>query len=99
MARIGGHKCGCCGYEDATVSKTATGTLSLNCHRCEFSGFAKSGTKAHRLVNAGTTLDPDYEDPADQVPKPADPAPADKVPPTKPAKPKVPNSVFSLASL
>jgi hypothetical protein len=94
MARIGGHKCGCCGYEDATVSKTATGTLSLNCHRCEFSGFAKSGTKAHRLVSAGTTLDPEYEDPADQVPKPAQTTPAGK-----PAKPKVPNSVFDLASL
>ena len=92
MARIGGHKCGCCGYEDATVSKTATGTLSLNCHRCEFSGFAKSGTKAHRLITAGTTLDPDYEEPE------AKPAADPKPPAPKPAK-KVANSVFSMADL
>ena len=93
MARIGGHKCGCCGYDDATVSKTATGTLSLNCHRCEFSGFAKTGTKAHRLVSAATTLDPDYEEPA------GNPVPELKTPAQKAAKPKPVNSVFSLSEL
>lgn len=60
MARIGGITCPVgCGNPDASVSENATGTLSLKCHRCEFSGFATKGTKAARTIRAGLTLDDD----------------------------------------
>jgi hypothetical protein len=64
MARIGFTQCGCCGNPEAAVSRTATGTLSITCHKCEFSGFAKNGTRAHRLVTAALTLDDDAQESA-----------------------------------
>jgi hypothetical protein len=100
MARIGWTKCGCCGNTEASISRTGTGTLSLSCHKCQFSGFAKAGTKAHRLILADMTPDEDAApDPAPAAvkvqPKTAKPAPAaDPIP-----APKKPASVFSLGDL
>ncbi len=70
MARIGHTKCGLCGCADASVSETATGTLSLSCHRCEFSGYAKSGTRSARLIRAAMVVDDDAPEPA-TAPAPA----------------------------
>lgn len=99
MARIGWTKCGTCGNTEAAVSETGTGTLNISCHKCQFSGYAKKGTKAERMIRAAMTPDDDA------APAPV-PVPASKTaratPPTPPAPPpanKPANSVFSLASL
>lgn len=107
MARIGWTKCGCCGNTEAAISRTGTGTLSLSCHKCQFSGFAKAGTKAHRLVLADMT--PDDEAEPDQVKivcRPADPKVQQKTAKPAPAAeltpapaPKKQSSVFSLGDL
>lgn len=77
MARVGSIACPApgCGNQDATVSQTAGGTLNIACHRCQFSGYGKAGTKAKRLIESSMTPDADAEAPA--------PAPAPKSPPTK----------------
>lgn len=75
MVRIGWVACSVCGQPEASVTENATGTLSVSCHKCQFSGYAKSGTKAARLIRE--KLRPDE----DAVPKTAnDPktAPAKK---------------------
>lgn len=59
MARIGWTVCGCCGNPESSVSETKTGTLSITCHRCEFSAFAKPRTKAHKLVSSQMVRDQD----------------------------------------
>lgn len=100
MARIGFTACGCCGNPEASISKTATGTLSLTCHRCEFSGFAKVGTKAHRLTTAAMTIDDDETGAPAPVIDPT-PAKAPKAPkaPTPTTPPRAARSVFELADL
>ena len=55
--RIGWTRCGCCGQPEAAVTETDKGTLSITCHKCQFSAYAKAGTKAKRLIQAGMTLD------------------------------------------
>lgn len=73
MARIGGMPCPmACGNNDASVSENATGTLSVKCHRCEFSGFATKGTKAARAIRG--QLKPDDDETPTAAP-PAAPAP------------------------
>lgn len=76
MARIGYTTCGLCGNSEATVSETATGTLSINCHKCEMSGYAKKGSKAARLIRSNLRADDDAES-ASSSPA-ADPAPVTK---------------------
>lgn len=100
MARIGFTACGCCGNPEASISRTATGTLSLTCHRCEFSGFAKVGTKAHRLTNAAMTMDEDDAAASMPISEPqtAKAPKAAKAPPT-PTPPRAARSVFQLADL
>jgi len=107
MARIGWTKCGCCGNTEASISRTGTGTLSLSCHKCQFSGFAKAGTKAHRLILADMTPDDDA-DPApvfvspkkDHIQTPAKYTNTNKAPAAEPSPaPKKPASVFSLGDL
>ena len=58
--RIGYNRCGVCGNPEATVDEKPTGTLATGCHKCGFSGYAKAGTKAKRLILAGMT--PEAED-------------------------------------
>lgn len=71
MARIGGMTCPMgCGNPDASVSENATGTLSVKCHRCEFSGFASKGTKAARTIRAKMLADDDGA-PPDRIEPPA----------------------------
>lgn len=78
---IGKMPCLCCG-ETITVKQADTGTLSLSCPDCDFSGYARAGTEAHRRTMKRITLRPDAAAP---VPVPA-PAPAPARPaPAKPA--------------
>ena len=59
MARIGWGACGVCGNPEASITKNASETISVRCHRCEYSGFAKAGTKAARAILAQMTPDQD----------------------------------------
>lgn len=104
MARIGWTVCGCCGNPEASVSETKTGTLSITCHRCEFSAFAKPRTKAQRLVAAQMVRDQDDDAPdLDQLDKKTATAKQKLQPKTATAAPvevkKVTSSVFSLGDL
>lgn len=87
MARIGWVACGLCGNPESSVSENAAGTLSVSCHKCQYSGYAKAGSKAARLVRSSMTADDDAT-----IAPAADPAP------TK-AQPKKANSIFSLGDL
>lgn len=98
MARIGGTKCQVCGNADATVSKTATGTLSISCHRCEASAFAKVGTRAHRLVLASMIMDDDQK-PEQKTSEPSEPNHKEKPQKSQPQTMHKPASVFSLGDL
>ena len=93
MARIGWVACGLCGNPESSVSENAAGTLSVSCHKCQYSGYAKAGSKAARLVRAAMQAD---EDAVQTKPAPIRPA-ADEPPPK--VQPKTANSVFSLANL
>ena len=97
MARIGYVACGCtgCTNTEAAVSETAAGTLSVVCHRCEFSSYAKPGTKAARLIRSAMVIEDEAPapSPAQIKTKASAPAPA----PTAPVK-RV-NSAFSLGNL
>ena len=95
MARIGYTKCGCCGQPEAAVAETGTGTLSVTCHRCQFSGYAKPGTRAARLIREAMTPDDDAPAPTPAPAPAATPVPA-PVPPAKAPRVRVP---FSLGSL
>lgn len=97
MARIGHVPCACpgCANPEASVSRTATGTLSVSCHRCEYSGFAKMGTKAHRLTLAAMTPDEDADEGTATAAKP----PKASAPPAAAPEPKKRNSVFDLGDL
>lgn len=95
MARIGWTACGVCGNTEAAVSENATGTLSLSCHKCQFSGYAKPGTKAARQIRAAMTPDDDAASPTARAHPPEIPAHAIPAPPKKRAA----NSAFDLANL
>ncbi len=77
--RIGWTRCGCCGQPEAAVSKTDKGTLSITCHKCQFSAFAKPGTKAKRLIEAAMTPD----DEGTETPPKGDNQPAPSAPPAR----------------
>jgi hypothetical protein len=90
VARIGWVSCGVCGNPESSVSQNATETLSVQCHKCQFSGFAKAGTKGARLIRANLKTD-------DDQPAPVAPAAA-ATPKQAPAK-KTANSAFDMANL
>lgn len=52
---IGKMPCLCCG-EVITVKQADTGTVSVSCPDCDFSGYGKIGTQAHGLIMAKVTL-------------------------------------------
>jgi hypothetical protein len=52
---IGKMACLCCG-ETITVKQADTGTVSVSCPDCDFSGYGKNGTEAHRKIMARVTL-------------------------------------------
>lgn len=78
---IGKMPCLCCG-EAITVKQADTGTLSVSCPDCDFSGYAKTGTEAHRLTMKRITLKPGQ--PTPPAPPTAAPAPAPKSKPLPP---------------
>lgn len=90
MARIGWVPCGVCGNPEASLSENPTGTLSVQCHRCQFSGFAKAGTKAARTLRGQMKPDDEPAAPPPAKPKttPASTAPAPAAPAPAPAKPR-----------
>jgi hypothetical protein len=93
--KIGYTKCEHCGNSEATVKETETGTLSVNCHHCDISSFAKAGTKAARLIRANLVAIEGEDLDAARPPKGAAPKPTPAPAPT----PKKPASVFNLGSL
>lgn len=100
MPRVGWTKCGVCGNPESSVTENSAGTLSLACHKCQFSGYAKAGTKAARLVRAAMT--PDEE--TDSGPTRAKPEPPMQKPGTEPPGemkpvPKGIRSAFNLMDL
>jgi hypothetical protein len=52
---IGKMACLCCG-ESITVKQSETGTVSVSCPDCDFSGYGKTGTDSHRAIMARVTL-------------------------------------------
>ena len=76
---IGKMSCLCCG-ETITVKQAETGTVSVSCPDCDFSGYGKVGTDAHRKIMARVTL---KQAGIDVQPAPA-PTPAAKPAPAKP---------------
>ena len=52
---IGKMPCLCCG-EVLTVKQADTGTVSVSCPDCDFSGYGKAGNEAHRKIMARVTL-------------------------------------------
>ena len=69
-----------CENPEAAVTETPTGTLSITCHRCRISSFAKKGTKAHAAILG--LIDPDGTAGA-PAPAAAAPAAAQPSTPTK----------------
>jgi hypothetical protein len=67
------------------MSENPTGTLSVQCHKCQFSGYAKAGTKAARTLRASMKPDDDAPAvvPAAKAPPPELPA-ARAIPDPKP---------------
>ena len=95
MARIGWAKCPIqtCGNTEASLSRNDHGTVTLRCHRCEFSGYAKAGTKAARDLLAGMKPDAEGGAPAAAAAPGATAEPA----PAKPAR--APRQPFNLSQL
>lgn len=71
--RIGYVPCGCCAQPEAAVAETNAGTLSITCHKCQFSAYAKPGSKAARLIRERLTPDDDAPPAPEQTPTPAPP--------------------------
>ena len=77
------------------MAATDKGTLSVTCHRCQFSAYAKPGTKAARLIREA--MKPDDDAPA---PSPAPAPAATPVPAPAPApKARRAGTPFSMADL
>lgn len=95
MARAGHTTCPLCGTAEIAVTRTGAGTLNIKCHRCEFSGYGKPGSRAARLIAEKMTPDDDA---------PATPATATKEEPTAPTKATPPTqkrtaSAFAIGNL
>ena len=90
--RLGGRPCPLCAVR-LTVRRNPQGTITANCtgsDGCDFSGFAKKGTKAALLLTQG------LQD-GDPAPEPSHP-PAPAAPTKPPAKP-MPADAFSMSRL
>lgn len=99
MARAGHTTCPLCGAAEIAVTRTGAGTLNLKCHKCEFTGYAKPGTRASRLMAAVMVVDSD--EPDAQEPKSTEkrtPQEKENMPPPVVVKKPV-NSAFSLGQL
>lgn len=83
-ARLGKLPCPECG-EIVPLRQNETGTLSIACHECDFSGFAKNGSECHKRWLGKLTA------------KVADPEAYDKPKVTAEKKPN--GAAFSLESL
>ena len=95
---IGKMPCMCCG-EYITVKQADTGTVSVSCPDCDFSGYGKAGTDAHKIIMGKVTLK--RPDTPAAIAAPAAPAPAARKPTapaskTAPAAPAAPvrNTLF-----
>lgn len=78
-AAAGKGRCAMCG-EPVTWRKNDSGTLSYFCQDCDFQGYAKNGTLAHRYAME------EIEKCGGKKPEPSPkPAPAPATPPKKPA--------------
>ena len=73
-----------CSNPEAAVRETPAGTLAYSCHRCQFSGFAKKGTKSYAAILA-------------MIDAPTDPAPVAQAKPTPPTTKQ--RAGFDLAQL
>ena len=95
MARAGHATCPLCGTAEIAVTRTGAGTLNIKCHRCEFSGYGKPGSRAARLIAEKMTPDDDAPAAPTAAPK-TDPAAPPKSPPptTKPTA-----SAFAMGNL
>lgn len=88
---IGKMQCLCCG-ETITVKQADTGTLSVSCPDCDFSGYGKTGTDSHRLIMRRVVRKAVQDEPE---PTPVARAPASKPAPAPAAKPApVRNTIF-----
>jgi hypothetical protein len=90
--KIGYIICAHCGNSEATVKETETGTLSVSCHHCDISSFAKAGTKGARVIRASLVKIEDEEPEAAPPPKVSEKQ-------LKPNHPMVKSSVFNLGNL
>ena len=88
-AQIGHMDCLCCG-EKIPVKQAETGTINVSCPWCDFTGYVKPHTDAHRHVSRRVTLlTPPALAPAPAEPKPAAAAPVARAA-AKPAQPVQP---------
>ena len=89
--KIGHMPCLCCG-EKIPVKAAENGTLNISCPECDFTGYLRAGTDAHRKVSSRITRVAEPPEPA----KPAAKAPAAQVPTAAPAPtaPTVRKTVF-----
>lgn len=89
MAKVGTVECLCCG-QSIPVKSTTGGGVSVCCPWCDFSGYAKAGTEAARVIASRMKAEApaETEKPAAaQKPAPAAAKPAAKPVPAAPAKP------------
>lgn len=49
--QVGTMNCLCCGHE-VPVKAGDSGTLNFSCPWCDFPGYAKNGTEAHKIIKA-----------------------------------------------
>lgn len=98
MAKIGYTKCPHCNNSEATVSESTGHTITLRCHRCDLTAFAKAGSKLARDIRAKMT--PLEEDEPAPISTPKNTPPKGV---TETAKENLPtkhvNSVFNLGAL
>lgn len=96
MARIGWTTCGVCANPEASVSENAAGTLSVACHKCQFSGYAKSGSRAARKIRE--KLEPDEDEKSSAPTQKSKPEPEPSPPEKTQSKRKV-STVFELGNI
>lgn len=84
---VGTMQCLVCG-QGIPVKVTGGGALSVNCTWCDFSGYAKKGTQAARLIQSRMTADKAPEPAPDKPAKPAGEGAQGKDTPAPAAKPR-----------
>lgn len=93
---MGTMACLCCGH-DIPVKQSENGTMNLSCSWCDFTGYVKSGTEAHRVIG-GKVKGKAEPSPAPAArPEPIKTRAAAPTPAPAPAPaPRARNSVFDL---